>query len=384
MEFINIPFAFIMRWFDSFTGSYALSLLLFALLLKIIFIPVGIKQQKNQIKMASLRPKEAVIRKKYAGRTDRATQQKMQQELMDLQQKENASPLGGCLPLIIQMIVIIILYQIIRNPLTYICQMSSEMIVDLANQVGMKIGDAAVTLDNVAKIDQINLVALIQPELETLKASSAELADKLAYLPNFNFFGLNLSVTPLYVWNAFIGKSELAAIGKIPTLVDVVVYTIIPVVCFVLQVATMKLTRKFTYQSQAMQEQGANGCSTQMMDWTMPLMSLFFCYTFSSAIGLYWIYQNVFSFAQTVILAKAMPLPQFTDEDIKRAEKEMKAKGYDTKRTELPRVRSLHHIDDDDYDTLPEVEKDGAKGSSQPLLNGEKVPLKDESDKKKK
>ena len=82
MEFINIPFAYIMRLFDSFTQSYALSLLLFAILIKVIFIPLGIKQQKNQIKMASLRPKEAVIKKKYAGRTDRATQQKMQQELM--------------------------------------------------------------------------------------------------------------------------------------------------------------------------------------------------------------------------------------------------------------------------------------------------------------
>lgn len=369
-----------MRMFDSFTHSYALSLLLFALLLKVIFIPVGIKQQKNQIKMASLRPKEAVIRKKYAGRTDRATQQKMQQELMELQQKENASPLSGCMPLIIQMIVIIILYQIIRNPLSYICQMSSEAVVDLANQVGMKLGDAAITLDNVSKIDQINLIALVQPQLETLRAAFPQ----LAYLPNFDFFGLNLTVTPINVWNAYIGNYTLGAIDKIPTLVDIVVYTIIPVLCFALQVLTMKLTRKFTYQSQAMQQQGANGCSTQMMDWMMPLMSLFFCYTFSSAIGLYWIYQNVFSFAQTVVLAKLMPLPQFTDEDIKRAEKEMKAKGYDTKRTELPRVRSLHHIDDDDYDTLPDAPKDGAKGAKQTLLNGEKVPLKDEIDKKKK
>ena len=47
MEFINIPFAYIMRWFDGFTHSYALSLLLFAILIKVIFIPVGIKQQKN-------------------------------------------------------------------------------------------------------------------------------------------------------------------------------------------------------------------------------------------------------------------------------------------------------------------------------------------------
>ena len=376
MEFINIPFAYIMRLFDSFTQSYALSLLLFAILIKVIFIPLGIKQQKNQIKMASLRPKEAVIKKKYAGRTDRATQQKMQQELMELQQKENASPLSGCLPLLIQMVFIIILCQIIRNPLTYICQMSKDAIVELAGQIGYTVGNAAVTLENVGKIDQISMIAQIpQSVRDSLPA--------LANLPNFNFIGLDLSMTPMLVWNNFIGKGDMTIFGGVPTIANVILYAIIPVICFLSQVLTMKLTRKFTYQSQAMQaEQGANGCSTQMMDWSMPLLSLFFCFTFPLAIGLYWIYQNILSFAQTVILAKTMPIPVLTEEDYKRAEKEMKAKGYDTKRADLPRVRSLHHIDDEDYETLPDAPKDGAKGTSQPLLNGEKVPVKDESDKK--
>ena len=376
MEFINIPFAYIMRLFDSFTQSYALSLLLFAILIKVIFIPLGIRQQKNQIKMASLRPKEAVIKKKYAGRTDRATQQKMQQELMELQQKENASPLSGCLPLLIQMVFIIILYQIIRNPLTYICQMSKDAIVELAGQIGYTVGNAAVTLENVGKIDQISMIAQIpQSVRDSLPA--------LANLPNFNFIGLDLSMTPMLVWNNFIGKGDMTIFGGVPTIANVILYAIIPVICFLSQVLTMKLTRKFTYQSQAMQtEQGANGCSTQMMDWSMPLLSLFFCFTFPLAIGLYWIYQNILSFAQTVILAKAMPIPVLTEKDYERAKKEMKAKGYDTKRADLPRVRSLHHIDDEDYETLPDAPKDGAKGTSQPLLNGEKVPVKDESDKK--
>ena len=190
-------------------------------------------------------------------------------------------------------------------------------------------------------------------------------------------------MTPMLVWNNFIGKGDMTIFGGVPTIANVILYAIIPVICFLSQVLTMKLTRKFTYQSQAMQaEQGANGCSTQMMDWSMPLLSLFFCFTFPLAIGLYWIYQNILSFAQTVILAKTMPIPVLTEEDYKRAEKEMKAKGYDTKRADLPRVRSLHHIDDEDYETLPDAPKDGAKGTSQPLLNGEKVPVKDESDKK--
>ena len=295
---------------------------------------------------------------------------------MELQQKENASPLSGCLPLLIQMVFIIILYQIIRNPLTYICQMSKDAIVELAGQIGYTVGNAAVTLENVGKIDQISMIAQIpQSVRDSLPA--------LANLPNFNFIGLDLSMTPMLVWNNFIGKGDMTIFGGVPTIANVILYAIIPVICFLSQVLTMKLTRKFTYQSQAMQtEQGANGCSTQMMDWSMPLLSLFFCFTFPLAIGLYWIYQNILSFAQTVILAKTMPIPVLTEEDYKRAEKEMKAKGYDTKRADLPRVRSLHHIDDEDYETLPDAPKDGAKGTSQPLLNGEKVPVKDESDKK--
>ena len=73
--------------FDSFTGSYLLALFIFALLVKIILLPFGIKQQKGMIKQANFRPKEMAIISKYRGRNDRATQQKMQQEIMEARQK---------------------------------------------------------------------------------------------------------------------------------------------------------------------------------------------------------------------------------------------------------------------------------------------------------
>lgn len=387
---INIPFAFIMRLFDGVTGSYALTLLLFTLVVKLVFVPLGIKQQKNQIKMAALRPKEEVIKKKYAGRTDQATRQKMQQELMDLQQKENVSPFGGCAPMIVQLIVIMSVYYIIRQPLTYICGLSQETLIDIAGALGLTYKDAAITASNFAAFDQINAISAISANLETVLAQFPETADALSHIPNLNLFGLNLGVTPMSVWNGFINSEAVTGVG-IPTIWNVIAYAIIPVGCFFLQVGTMKLTRKFTYQSPATQD-AQTGCSMKIMDWTMPLMSLFFCFSFSSAVGLYWIYSNILSFVQTVLLAKLMPVPKITDEDVKKAEKEMKAKGYDTKKANLPRVRSLHHIDDEDYETLPEVQSE-VKGASQTLLNGEKVPtkndqskpkLKDESDKKKK
>ena len=103
--FVNIiraPFAWIMELFYSWTGSYLVALLVFSVILKLVLFPFSIKQQKNSQKQASLRPKENVIRKKYAGRTDRATQMKMNTEIQELYQKENFSPLGGCLPMILQ------------------------------------------------------------------------------------------------------------------------------------------------------------------------------------------------------------------------------------------------------------------------------------------
>lgn len=374
-----------MRLFDSFTGNYALTLLLFTLVIKLVFLPLGIKQQKNQIKMAAIRPKEEVIRKKYAGRTDRATQQKMQQEIMELQQKENVSPFGGCMPLIVQLVVIMAVYSIIRQPLTYICGLAVDELIALAGHLGLTYKGAAITAENFNVFDQINAISAINANLDSVNATFPNLANALESIPNLNFFGLNLGVTPSSVFGAFSSDETVSGVG-VPTFLDVLKYAIIPVACFLLQVVTMKLQRKFTYQSPAAQD-AQTGCSMKMMDWTMPLMSLFFCFTFSSAIGLYWIYSNILSFAQTVLLSKLMPVPRFTEEDIKKAEKEMKEKGYNVKKSDLARVRSLHHIDDDDYDELPEINSE-VKGANQTLLNGEKVvskekpKLKDESDKK--
>ena len=78
--------------------------MIFSVVLKVVLFPFSIKQQRNSQKQAALRPKENVIRKKYAGRTDRATQMKMNTELQEMYQKENYSPLGGCLPMILILI----------------------------------------------------------------------------------------------------------------------------------------------------------------------------------------------------------------------------------------------------------------------------------------
>ena len=351
LDIINIPFGYFMRFCYSITGNYAIALLLFALAVKIIFIPFGIKQQKTQIQNAKLRPKMMAIEKKYAGRTDKATMNKKQQEIMDLQQREGVSPLSGCLPLLIQLPVIMALYNIIRKPLTYVCRFSSELITTLKE----KAVELNPTLD-VKKLDEINLISEMKLQgyesFAEIEGFSSEL------IPHFEIF------------NNF----DLSAV---PTLTSWLV--IIPILVFASQFFTMKLSRKLNPMTQMTADTPGNvKMSNAIMDFSMPLMTLFFAFNMSAAIGVYWIYQSVISMIQSVILAKAMPIPVFTEEDFRRAEKEMKVKPPKPASNQ-PKKRSLHERDDDE-EFSPEKAEEAPKTNAKPSSHIGQAPIK--SDKK--
>ena len=134
MDIINVPFGYVIRFCNTLVNNnYLFALFLFAIIIEVVLLPFSIKQQKNSIKQASLRPKEMAIRKKYAGRDDNPTKQKMTQEIQDLYQKEGYNPMGGCLPLLIQMPILLALYNIVMNPLKYICQLGADTIERLAS-----------------------------------------------------------------------------------------------------------------------------------------------------------------------------------------------------------------------------------------------------------
>ena len=127
-DIIHIPFGYLISFVYNLTRSYTVAIVVFGIVVLVVLFPLNIKQQKNSQKQAALRPKEEKIRKKYAGRTDRVTQQKMQQEIMDLYQAEHFSPFGGCLPLIVQLVLIICLYTVVQNPLTYVAHLDKDTV----------------------------------------------------------------------------------------------------------------------------------------------------------------------------------------------------------------------------------------------------------------
>lgn len=340
-DIFAIPFGYVMQFFNKISGGhYLISLFLFALAIKLITLPFGIKQQKTQIKGAMLRPKMMMIEKKYAGRNDRVTQQKKQQEMMELQQKEGYSPLSGCLPLLIQFPILIALYRIIRMPLKYCVGLTDDVVRNLYNalypdhvvEAFKKIPDAA----------HIEMIGQLKEQPDVLKEIAEIGVEKL---PNYNIFGkINLGLRPAFnvaekldgnKWNLFL--------------------LIIPFLCGGLALLTTWLSRKLNDNGLNQQMAQQQKTSMFLMNITMPLLQLWIAFGVSGAVGVYWVYTSILGIIQILVLAKVMPLPKYTDEEIRMMQREMKKNGGPGQRTitgtsvdENGKPKSLHYVDDDD------------------------------------
>ena len=317
-SFILVPLGYVMRWLYSLTNNYLAAILLFTLLVEILLIPLAIKQQKNQIKQASLAPKVAAINKKYAGRTDQATNQKKQQEIMDMYQSEHFNPAGGCLPLLIQLPIIMILYGIIRQPLTYISMLTKDAITSLSGQL-TNLGHTIVNGDE---------ISMIKYATEEGIGKFSELSEKI--IPQMNIGSFNLSDTPRIEFNPFNWLM------------------LIPILTFVVMIVTQKITQKFSYQPPE-QADAQNKLSMKIMMYAMPLLSVYIEFQLPALIGIYWIFRSILQTVERIIISKLMPLPKYTEEDYKAAEKEVGKNSVKSRKKSENFVRSLHHIDDEEY-----------------------------------
>ncbi|MBO4355909.1 MAG: membrane protein insertase YidC [Clostridia bacterium] len=343
----------VLAFFNSITGNYLLAVLLFALLFKIVLFPLSIKQQKNQLKQAKLQPKIKAIQKKYKGRDDQVTKQKIQQETQELYSAEGFNPLGGCLPLLLQFPIILAIYAVIRNPLQYICGVSKDVINVLKDTIG-----GLQLSENASKLNGLDIFRIVRDNFTTIQNGIGEYANEVdvssftsldaSKLPDFSLFGtkFDLSVIPSFDFSD----------GKW-------IYLLIPILTFASVFLTSYLTRKLSYvQADEMQQ---NGCSKWIMDLMMPAMSTYFTFVFPALLGIYWIFNNILSLLQTLLLRKMYPAPVFTEQDYKNAEREIRGKTVFTgtmSPEDDPRVipgkkyKSLHHIDDDD--DIPELPSD--------------------------
>lgn len=258
----------IYRW----TQNYGVAVILFTIIVKILMFPLGIKQQKTTSKTKLIQPELKKIQDKYKN-----DKEKLNQEMMKLYEKHGVNPMGGCLPLLLQFPIMFGLYRVIQRPITFILR--SNPLEEL-EKIGSRGLDIITELAQKANVDITGLstTAEIYNAVGN-RVSEIDIASSIGNLVQFNFLGLDLSKTPSITEPSFLW--------------------LIPIAATAMAFLSNFVTRKLNGMPSGEQEQ-----MNKSMSLMMPLMTLFFTFTFQAGIGVYWFMSSALSILQMIILSK--------------------------------------------------------------------------------
>ena len=309
MEFIRdvfaIPFGWLLSIFYNLTDSYILAIVLLTVLIRCALLPTSISQQKNTAKQTRLTTKVNKIKQKYAG-----NQQKIQDETQALYQREGFGAANmGCMPLMIQMIVMIGLYGVIYTPLSSVLRFGDDTIEKIKTAMNIVVETGKNNANN-SRMVELQILGKVEEFADKLSGviDSEQVTELLDFKERFTVFGLDLSLTP--------NPKEPGIIW------------IIPILAFVTAMASsLYMYARQRKQNPTMAKNPTMGCMTFMS----PMMSLWFTFMFPAGVGFYWIISNILSFIQQVILTnvyspRKVLAQQMVDETVVRRSKENNTK----------------------------------------------------------
>lgn len=287
-DIIRVPFGYLLDWLHSFCKNYGVALILFSLIVKLVLLPMGIKSKKSMLKMSRMSPLVKSLEAKYGD-----DKQKYQQEVMKLYQEEHVSTTGGCLWSFIPLLILLPLYYVIREPLTYMLHNSRSVSAAITAYIQASGAD----LGSNAYYAQLAAAGHLGEYIEELKNVAVTANANLAAL-NFSFCGVNLAAIPSFAFWKMRSWSEIGLF-------------LLPVLSAGSQVITMLISQKMNgaVATNADGEKDAEAAKSAkqtnlVMMLMMPLMSLWIGFAMPAALSLYWLAQGIFSTVQDVILTK--------------------------------------------------------------------------------
>lgn len=271
-DFCANAFGYVLNIIYNFVNNYGIAIIIFTVLLKLIMLPISIKQQKTLKKSVKIQEKSKELQEKYA-----SDQVRLSQELMDLYKKENMSPFSGCLSSIVQFIIILSIFYLVSRPLTYMKHVDANTINKYTEEI------------------QQSGKRVNYPEIAIIKAKSAE--DESVRI-NMEFLGLDLSDIPSQDYSDF----------KV---------FIIPALYVVTSLVSMKITNNMNKKKEnkeiiieelkekkqddeidAMEEMNKN------MTLMMPIMSVSIALIAPLGLALYWLTSNLLMIIERLVLNK--------------------------------------------------------------------------------
>ena len=308
-----------------FTSSFGvfnvgLCIILFTIVMKTLMIPLTIKQQKTTKLMSVMNPEIQAIQKKYKGKSDQESMQRQNVEIQAVYEKYGTSMTGGCLPLLIQMPILLALYRVIYNIPAYV----PSVRVYFDNVVTPLMGQADYAqklqeITNIAtacggKLDKFDFTNANRLVDMLYKFSTAQWGELQALFPAISdVIGQNAAVVERM--NTFLGLNMAEAPGWVPSFA-----WIIPVLAAVSQWFSTKLMSG-NQPSTSADAENPMAQSMKTMTSTMPLFSAFICITMPAGLGIYWIATSVVTIIQQLIVNAYMDKVNIDDMIAKNLEK---------------------------------------------------------------
>ena len=290
-EFFASLFGYILAFLYDLINNYGLAIILFTIIIKIILLPLSIKQQKTLKKSTQLQAKMKVIQFKYKNNPE-----KMNQEMMELYKSENMSPFSGCLTAIIQLLLLLSVFYLVRAPLTYMEKIPTE---DINKYITQLQEEGKIKSNVYPEIDVIR-------EQQWLKEKNPDDSNINRLALQMNFLGLDLSKVPQQ------------------NMTDFTVY-IIPILYILSSFISIRMTTSMQQKQQKenakkdIEIDGSTGKelvvkeeneidtvmqTNKMMSWMMPIMSISIAFVAPLGLALYWLVNNILMIIERLILNK--------------------------------------------------------------------------------
>lgn len=287
MNAISNLFGYLLNWLYQVFSNYGIAIIVFSVILRLILIPITVKQQKTMKKSAKMQEKMREIQNKYKNNPE-----KLNQETIELYKKEKMSPFSGCLSSILQIVIILAVFYLVSKPLTYMKKIDQDIIQGYITEIKEEYGTISA-----------------YSEIEVIQKKSAE--DPDVYI-NMDFFGLDLSKVP----NQNMG--------------DFTVY-IIPILYVITSFISIKMTNNMQNnkkkeedvkliesgdrdktdnagKEKSEQDEALESMQemSKSMSYMMPIMSICIAFVAPLGLALYWLVSNLLMIVERLIINKVM------------------------------------------------------------------------------
>lgn len=287
-DFFAYTFGYVLNFIYNIINNYGFAIIIFTIFVKLLLLPISIKQQRTMKKSAQMQEQVKALQFKYKN-----DPQKMNQEMMSLYKAENYSPFSGCLSAIAQIILLLSVFYLVRSPLTFMKQVPKETIDTYIQQMKEE-----GKMQNSA-YPEIDIIREKGPENEQVKINMDFLGLDLSQIPNQNMQDYRVYIIPvLYIISSVISMKITTAMQKQQNTKKKEA---------VIDVTEKKEGEEGEENKQVEKEEETPDISMQTnktMSWLIPIMAISIAFVAPLGLALYWLINNILMIVERIALNK--------------------------------------------------------------------------------